>query len=550
MHSLGLANSDHTTLLLNTYTKLKDVSRLDSFIKTSSGATANGRERDELPFDLETAIRVCRQAGYFSHASYLAKKYERHEDYLRIQIEDVGDYKGALAYMRVLGGGAAESNLARYGRAMLENLPEETTQLLIDLCTTGTGTFEVDPEETPASAGPTPRTPAAPSYLSYLALNRNSIVAQSDAATIVPPSVTTVRAGATDNESVQGDSRPSSPPLTATTSRPATARLAIPPVKRLSPRLYFAHFVDHLDQFVVFLESVASRRWGQTVDSSADSQTAEDAEEKRDQVAVWNTLLELYLTLPVNSEKKDGQWRDKALRVLKSETLPYDSTHALILCSSFGYTQGLVLLWEKMAMYEDVLRFWMDRYKEGDSQASDEVVKHLRAYGLKQPSLYPLVLRFLTSTSELLTQHLADVREVLDYINKQGIMTPLGVIQVLSRNNVASVGLVKEWLMERIKEARTEIQTDKEWIGSYRLETTTKLKLVEELQDPDHAKVFHVTRCSACGGQMDLPSIHFMCNHSYHSRFVFYLSLNSTHCLEDVSQTRHQSVRHALVNTV
>ncbi len=86
LHSLGLANSDHTTLLLNTYTKLKDVSRLDSFIKTES--RRNSTDSDELPFDLETAIRVCRQAGYFDHASYLAKKYERHEDYLRIQIED------------------------------------------------------------------------------------------------------------------------------------------------------------------------------------------------------------------------------------------------------------------------------------------------------------------------------------------------------------------------------------------------------------------------------------------------------------------------------
>jgi hypothetical protein len=100
LHSLGLANADHTTLLLNTYTKLKDVARLDSFIKTES----RGRGEDqELPFDLVTAIRVCRQAGYFEHAGYLAKKYERHEDYLRIQIEDAGNFADALAYLRKLG---------------------------------------------------------------------------------------------------------------------------------------------------------------------------------------------------------------------------------------------------------------------------------------------------------------------------------------------------------------------------------------------------------------------------------------------------------------
>ena len=29
-----------------------------------------------------------------------------------------------------------------------------------------------------------------------------------------------------------------------------------------------------------------------------------------------------------------------------------------------------------------------------------------------------------------------------------------------------------------------------------------------------------MTRCSACGGQLDLPGVHFMCRHSYHQRCV------------------------------
>lgn len=99
LHARSLANADHTTLLLNTYTKLKDIERLDTFIKTES----HKGDGQEPPFDLDTAIRVCRQAGYFEHASYLAKKYKRHEDYLRIQIEDAGSYKEALAYVKELG---------------------------------------------------------------------------------------------------------------------------------------------------------------------------------------------------------------------------------------------------------------------------------------------------------------------------------------------------------------------------------------------------------------------------------------------------------------
>ncbi|KZT23981.1 hypothetical protein NEOLEDRAFT_509554 [Neolentinus lepideus HHB14362 ss-1] len=535
LHSVGLANSDHTTLLLNTYTKLKDVSRLDSFIKTESRRTSTlDGEKDELPFDLDTAIRVCRQAGYFEHASYLAKKYERHEDYLRIQIEDAANYKDALSYLRQLGSEAAEANLARYGRAMLESLPDETTQLLIGLCTS-TGPLSADSDERPSSARqPSPNTGA--SYLSYLALNRTTAApptVSSDNAGTVTPSASTIKAREQPSRRDSGvfegsDSRTSTP---GPERGPTLSKLMLPtPVKRPSPRLYFAHFVDHLDKFVVFLETVALKRWGQTVDESQIQSVptvieppADEDVDKQDQVAVWNTLLELYLSLPsADSPGNNGQsnsLRDKALLVLKSSKIPYDSTHALILCSTQQYTPGLLLLWEKMGMYEEVLRFWMDKDKEGvSSEASGQVIKCLDQYGPANRHLYPLVLRFLTSTPALLSRHASDLGRILDYIDNEKIMPPLGVIQVLSRNGVASVGLVKQWLLTRIKESREEVQTDKQLTDSYRMETKTKLKQVDELSDPERPRVFHVTRCSSCGGQLDLPSVHFMCNHSYHQR--------------------------------
>ncbi len=69
------------------------------------------------------------------------------------------------------------------------------------------------------------------------------------------------------------------------------------------------------------------------------------------------------------------------------------------------------------------------------------------------------MLRFLTSTSELLTRHKDDVKRMLEVIDREEIMPTIGVVQVLSRNEVASVGLVREWLMGRISSAREEIDT-------------------------------------------------------------------------------------------
>jgi hypothetical protein len=45
-------------------------------------------------------------------------------------------------------------------------------------------------------------------------------------------------------------------------------------VKQLSPWLYFPHFVDHMDNFVVFLETVARRQGAQSVDSDAAASAA------------------------------------------------------------------------------------------------------------------------------------------------------------------------------------------------------------------------------------------------------------------------------------
>lgn len=43
----------------------------------------------EVHFDVEIAIKVLRQAGYHSHAVFLAEKHMHHEWYLKIQLEDI-----------------------------------------------------------------------------------------------------------------------------------------------------------------------------------------------------------------------------------------------------------------------------------------------------------------------------------------------------------------------------------------------------------------------------------------------------------------------------
>lgn len=89
-------------MLLNCYAKLKDIDKLEKFIKSPG----------DLKFDLDTAISMCRQGGYFEQAAYLATKHDEHELVVDILIEDSKNYADALQYICQLEPGAVGRNVA------------------------------------------------------------------------------------------------------------------------------------------------------------------------------------------------------------------------------------------------------------------------------------------------------------------------------------------------------------------------------------------------------------------------------------------------------
>ncbi|CAK0785749.1 hypothetical protein CVIRNUC_008960 [Coccomyxa viridis] len=131
LHSQKLAGADHTTLLLNCYTKLKDVSKLDAFLR-GSGATDGSTPP---PFDAETAVKVCRSAGYYEHALAVSQAANEPEWYLDILLEDCQQYDEALAYLQKLPRQQAAAALTRHGKSLINSRPEATTALLMQLCT-------------------------------------------------------------------------------------------------------------------------------------------------------------------------------------------------------------------------------------------------------------------------------------------------------------------------------------------------------------------------------------------------------------------------------
>lgn len=114
-----LGNEDHTTLLINCFAKLKDDAELGKLMAQAS------------EFDVDTAIKVLRRAGFFDHAAQLAAMHSKYDAYFQIQLKERNDVATALQFL--LQDVRERDQLAiliKYGRILMSKEPQRTTDLV------------------------------------------------------------------------------------------------------------------------------------------------------------------------------------------------------------------------------------------------------------------------------------------------------------------------------------------------------------------------------------------------------------------------------------
>lgn len=77
---------------------------------------------------------MCRNAS-IEHALSLAERNQKHDLCLSILIEDQHTFIDAIRYIERLPPADAEENIRKYGIALMEQCPNETTEILKKLCT-------------------------------------------------------------------------------------------------------------------------------------------------------------------------------------------------------------------------------------------------------------------------------------------------------------------------------------------------------------------------------------------------------------------------------
>ena len=296
LHKHDCATPDHTTLLLNCYAKLKDIDKLEAFIKQSPD--------DGLKFDVDTAIGMCRQAGYFEQAVYLAEKQQEHDIVVSVMVENLEKIGDSLSYIQKLDPEYAYSNLMKYARVFLEKAPQRTANILVEYYS---GRFVPLKDEAPDTAPAPQQREQDGMFQTYL---NTSLLQQ------LP------YMGSASNTPTQNNSSPSKGGASAASAASAAADrssspggagqvpLNLPkPYTPPKPRTAFSSFVDHPAEFIEFLEKILQD--GETTGKLGEN----------DRVDIYTTLFEIYLQRASASKSKDEKrkWEAKAKKIIESK---------------------------------------------------------------------------------------------------------------------------------------------------------------------------------------------------------------------------------------
>ncbi|KAK9806296.1 hypothetical protein WJX72_009074 [[Myrmecia] bisecta] len=434
LHSQGKASSDHTTLLLNCYTKLKDVTKLDEFLR----GTAEDADQPALAFDVETAVKVCRAAGYFEHALFVAQAAGEAQWYLDILLEDCANYDEALAYLQGLPRREAAAALKKYGKSLINHRPEATTALLMQLCSA------VDP------SSPETRWEASVADFAHLYTDR-------------PQALILLC------EFVLNSNR--SPPSEHV----------------LYHTLLELYLTDRSDE-----EANVDDGAGEAATPSAPN-TGQPAE------------------AGISSAR-----REQALELLNKgwplgEEPHYDADHALVVCRMHSFREGLIFLYEKTRLFREVLRVHM----AADDHAAliEACVRLGDATRGGDPHLWSEVLEYF---GEQTTDCTPQVLEVLGHIEAGSLLPPLVALSSLARNPRLKLSVVKDYVARQLKQESSRIEEDRRQIAKFQQHTADMRKDIQRLKT--EAQVFQRNKSNLTDSPLELPAVHFLCEHSFNLR--------------------------------
>lgn len=410
LHKQGHATEDHTTLLLNCFTKLNKTDDLKEFIL---------QKDKELDFDVDIAIKVCRQ-GSPEEALMLAKRHRKHDWYIKLQLEDHQRYEDIIDYIGDLGFEDAQFYMRLYGGVLVRCAGHKATQFLKRLC---------------ANFGRT-----------------------------------------------QGSGEQ----------------------QRANAEDYIHLFLNDSARLVEFLDYLIAEGCSLSA-------------------AVYDTLLEHYLHVWESVDGPDrARFGQKILKLLQNPDVQCDKHQALVVCHMHGFSDGILHLYEEQKLYQQILRYHISL------KDTSSVLACCKRFGHQEPTLWVQSMWSCVRDPDYSTHNL--LPDVLDTIAKERLLSPQLVIEALGTGKAEiTLAHIKRYVTQELRKEQEVTAADRELTLKYRKDTNELKRKLENLKSGPI--LIQGARCAACHHPLELPSLHFLCQHSYHQHCFQSYAENENECL-------------------
>lgn len=208
------------------------------------------------------------------------------------------------------------------------------------------------------------------------------------------------------------------------------------------------------------------------------------------------------------------------MEILKSSDSKYDLEEAMIFCKMNNFGEGIIHLYEKAKLYRLILNHYI---KENNQE---EIMKTCEKYENDNPNLWIDALWYFVRRETTSINHLI---QILQKIEKKKLLAPIRVINILSENPSIPILVLREYLIRSLTKENEIITENERLINRYKEDTDKMRKTIEDLKT--NPKIFHASKCSGCNHQLELPSVHFLCGHSFDQQcFENFSAENDSEC--------------------
>lgn len=169
---------------------------------------------------------------------------------------------------------------------------------------------------------------------------------------------------------------------------------------------------------------------------------------------------------------------------------------------------GIEDYYRNCKLYKLLLAYYAER---GDSK---KIIETCEEFGDEEPRLWAEAFCYFSKSADQTTGN-PYLQKTLDEVDKRRLYPPVCVVDLVAKGCPnAPLSVIKDYLIRSMAKESEIVSENDKLIHQYQDMVEKTKSEIESIES--QPKTFQSSRCSACSNFLKLPSIHFLCGHSFH----------------------------------